>query len=166
MNENFVVDPGGRIGVAAPRNDGVIVIGPGTTAQECVSAPRFVHVDAHAPAARDAEHQLAAAVAVEVEPVVLAVVARDERDDGGSLLRLDVQELGRARMDDEHPYMMPCPAAAGAVDRGEGVPLAADSRRTLRRRGERGRAPRPTVAAASSRESRSSGRFGARRTRS
>jgi len=32
--ENVVVDPGGRIGVAAPRNAGVTVIGPRTTAQE------------------------------------------------------------------------------------------------------------------------------------
>ena len=37
-NENLAVDLGGRIGVAASRNDGVTVIGPGTTAQEWFSA--------------------------------------------------------------------------------------------------------------------------------
>ena len=42
-NENVAVEPGGRIGVAAPRNDGVIVIGPGTTAHEWSNRPRFVH---------------------------------------------------------------------------------------------------------------------------
>ena len=43
-NENVVCAPVGRIGVAAPRNAGVTVIGPRTTAHEWPSAPWFVQV--------------------------------------------------------------------------------------------------------------------------
>src|SRR5581483_9185801 len=49
-------------------------------------------------APRNADDQLAAPVAVEVEAVVLAVVARDQRDDRRAVLRIDVEELGRIRM--------------------------------------------------------------------
>lgn len=44
MNAIFVVLPGGRFGVVAPRNAGVTVIGPFTTAHEWTSPPWFVHV--------------------------------------------------------------------------------------------------------------------------
>ena len=52
----------------------------------------------HAPALRDSHEQLAPSVAVEVETVVPAPVARDQGQRNGSPGEVEAEELGRGRL--------------------------------------------------------------------